>query len=366
MVRHVRDAREAAAAAAEEVKTRRATLEALTGSGMAADAATAATELSDTGRRPSAVRVRRSYVRHVAPLRVETERNGLPREKRPPAARLIAPRGVTGRLHLLLLLAAACQAAPGQQWHHAIPIEHGREQPLSLERLICVLAHHRGGTGYVASPRANKIRQITTALKTLDDQHLVDLPHRGERLPFRDFTLLCDSGLSTDNADIPYRVPKKNEPCVDIPLAFFTHGWVHLLTPSEITAYLMWLDVNQHPEHEEFYVTGAVRAGAYGLTREVYETHQALQAFGLVDVTPDPDRHDDGKYTGYHPEGRPPPCHRVTVTTDGLLQDAAARIAEVLNRYAATGSWDRPIGSRPAWATAPAPAAVPSRGEPVE
>ncbi|MEW2493753.1 hypothetical protein AB0942_09420 [Streptomyces nodosus] len=358
MVRHVRDTREAAEAAAKAVKTRRETLEALTGSGMAADAARAATELSGTGRHPSVVRVRRPYVRHAVPLDVETERNGLPREKRPPAARLIAPRGVTGRLHLLLLLAAACQAAPGQQWHHTIPIEHGREQPLSLERLVCAFARHRGGTGYVASPRANKLRQITQALKTLNDQHLVDLPHRGEHLPFRDFTLLCDSGQSTDNAHIPYRVPKKNDPCVDIPVAFFTHGWVHLLTPSEITAYLMWLDVNQRPEHEEPYVTGAVRAGAYGLTREAYETHRVLEAFGLIDVTPDPDRHDDGKYTGYHPDGRPPPCHRVTVTAGGLLQDAAARITEVLNRYAATGGWDRPLGSRPAWATASPSAAA--------
>ncbi|MFF8996118.1 hypothetical protein ACF09H_40605 [Streptomyces sp. NPDC014983] len=332
--------------AEKAVKTRHETLDALTDSGMLKDAVTAATHLSAAGRTPSAVHVRRLYVRHTVPLKVVTERNGLPREKRPPAARLIAPRGVTGRLHLLLLFAAACQAAPGQKWHHTIPIEHGRDQPVSLERLVCALARHRGGTAYVASPRTNKLRQITQALKTLNDQYLVDLPHRGEYLPFRDFTLLCDSGHSTDNAHIPYRVPKKNEPYVDIPAAFFTRGWVHLLTPSEITAYLMWLDVNQHSEHDEPYVTGAVRAGAYGLTREAYETHQALQAFGLIDVTPDPDRHGDGKYAGYHPDSRLPPCHRVTVTPDGLLEDAADRIGETLNWYAATGDWVRPLRLR--------------------
>jgi hypothetical protein len=332
---------EAAEAAEKMVKTRIETLAALTRSGMLADAVTAATGLATDGRNPSVVRVRRSYVRHAVPLKVTTERNGLPREKRPPAARLIAPRGVTGRLHLLLLFAAACHAAPGQKWHHTIPIEHGRDQSVSLERLVCAFARHRGGTAYVASPRMNKVRQITQALKTLNDQYLVDLPHRGEHLPFRGFTLLCDSGQSTDNAQIPYRVPKKNEPCIDIPAAFFTHGWVHLLTPSEIVAYLMWLDVNQHSEHDEFYVTGAVRAGAYGLTREAYETHQALDAFGLIDVFLDSDRHGDGKYAGYHPDGRPPPCHRVTVTEGGLLQDAAARISRSLNQYAATGEWFR-------------------------
>lgn len=44
------------------------------------------------------------------------------------------------------------------------------------------------------------------------------------------------------------------------------------------------------------------------------------------------------------------------MTAVGLLQDAAARITEVLNRYAATGDWDRPLGSRPLWATASPPA----------
>lgn len=344
MVRHVRDA---AAAAAKAVKTRRETLAALTGSGMVADASAAAEELSASGRAPAVVRVRRPYLRHSVPLEVETERNGLPREKRPPAGRLIAPRGVTGRLHLLLLFAAACQAAPGRQWHCSLPIEHGREQPFSLERLVCAFARHRGGTGYVASPKANKLRQITEALKALNDQHLLDLPHRGEYQPFRDFSLLCDSGQSTDNAPITYRVPSAKEPCIDIPTEFFSHGWVHLLTPSEIAAYLMWLDVNQHPQHEEPYVTGAERAGAYGLTREAFETHQALQAFGLVDVVPDLMRHDDGKYTDYNPEGRPPPCHRVTVTAGGLSLEAAPRITEVLNRYAATADWGRPLGARP-------------------
>ncbi|MCW8103004.1 hypothetical protein [Streptomyces tauricus] len=87
----------------------------------------------------------------------------------------------------------------------------------------------------------------------------------------------------------------------------------------------LWLDVNRHPERDEAYVTGAERAGSYGLTRE---THHPLQAFGLIDVVPDADRHDD-----YHPDGRPPPCHRVTVVADGLHQDAAPRINDVLRRH---------------------------------
>lgn len=332
-------------AAAEAVAPRQSKLSALIDSGMIRDATAAAAELAASGRHPTVVRVRRYYIAHPTPLHVETERNGLPRDKRPPASKLIAPRGVTARLHLILLLAAAAQGRPGHLWRNTVPIEQAREEPLSLERLVCAFASHRGGT-YVASPRANKVRQITQAIKTLADHHLVVLPHRGERLPFRDFTLLCDTGRSTDNAHIPYRLPKKNDRCVDIPVEFFTRGWVHLLTPSETAAYLMWLDVNQYPSHEEPYVTGAERAGLYGLTREAYETHQALEAFGLIDVVPDADRHEDGKYVNYHPDARQPPCHRVTIRPEGLRLDAASRISEVLSRYALTGDWNRPLRDR--------------------
>lgn len=101
------------------------------------------------------------------------------------------------------------------------------------------------------------------------------------------------------------------------------------------------------PQHEEAYVTGAERADAYGLTREAFETHQALQALGLVDVVRDLMRYDDGKYADYNPESRPPPCHRVTVTAGGLNLEAARWVTEVLNRYAATADWGRPLGGRP-------------------
>ncbi|WP_330301589.1 MULTISPECIES: hypothetical protein [unclassified Streptomyces] len=105
------------------------------------------------------------------------------------------------------------------------------------------------------------------------------------------------------------------------------------------------------PRARGFSVTGAVCTGVYGLARAAYETHHALRAFGLIDVTPDLDRHHDGEHTGYQPEGRPP-CRRVTVTADGLRQDAAARITDVLNWYAATADWGRSLSSRLAYGQA--------------
>ncbi|MEU6709656.1 hypothetical protein [Streptomyces wuyuanensis] len=335
-----------AAAAAKKIRPRLEALTALREGGALDDVVRAAAELAGQGRSPAAVPVRRTYIRHNEMRLVEHERNGLPTEERPPAARLIAPRGVAGRLHLMLLFAAACQAKPGNQWPNRIPIDPDSAYRFSWMRLTGSYARHTPGGPYVASPRANKQRQIQAGLKKLRDNLLVEFPHAGTRHPFRDFTLLCDSGMSTQAAVIPYKVPRKAEPTIDIPAEFFTQGWVHLLTPSETAAYLMWLDVDQNPFHDEPYVTGAERAGHYGLGREVYETHSQLEAFGLIDVTPAAGRYENGQYADYGTEPGRPPCHRVTLTTGGLRRDAGTVLHRVLNSYAVTGDWTRPLDMR--------------------
>lgn len=334
-------------AAADKIKARLGALTALRG-GVLDDVAAGYQDLLDHGRpghTVKTVRLRRTYLRHDVPRPVDRERNGLPRDEQPPAARLIAPRGVAGRLHLILLFAARCQAVPGRQWPNRIPIEPDSTQSFSWMGLIGAHARHTPGGRRVASPRVNKARQITEALKKLRDQRLLEFPNAGASRPFRDFRLLCDSGASSDAAPIPYKVPRAAVPGIDVPVEFFTRGWVNLLTPSETVAYLMWLDVNQNPEHDEPYVTGVERAGHFGLGRDAYETHEQLEAFGLIDVEPALLRYEDGKYADYGTEAGRPICHRVTLA-DGITRDAAATIEPVLRQFAATGRWGRPLSIR--------------------
>ncbi|MFJ4737392.1 hypothetical protein ACIP6V_35100 [Streptomyces sp. NPDC088770] len=333
--------------AADKIKARLDALTALRRGGLS-DVSLGYLNLLGQGKsshRGKAVRLRRTYLRHDVPRPVERERNGLPREEQPPAARLIAPRGVAGRLHLVLLFAAHCQASPGRQWPNRIPIEPDSTQPFSWMGLIGAHARHTPGGRRVASPRVNKARQITEALKKLRDQKLLEFPNEGTSRPFRDFRLLCDSGASTDAAPIPYTVPRAADPGIDVPLHFFLRGWVNLLTPSETVAYLMWLDVNQNPVHDEPYVTGVERAGHFGLSRDAYETHEPLHAFGLIDVEPALLRHEDGKYTDYGTQSGRPICHRVALT-NGITRNAADSIEPVLHEFAATGRWSRPLGTR--------------------
>ncbi|MGW3361029.1 hypothetical protein ACWDFL_37575 [Streptomyces bungoensis] len=336
-----------ATTAHKKVQARLDALVTLRKGGILDDVTTARAELAVHGRTPQNIRLRRTYIRHDVPKPVERERNGLAREDQPPAARLIAPRGVAGRLHLALLYAAHCLSRPGRPWVNHIPVEPDDTQRYSWMRLLAVHARHTPGGRRVASPRVNRARQITEALKKLRDHQLVELPNTAH--PFRDFQLLSETGLSTPAAPIPYSLPRPQHPGIDVPAAFFTRGWVDLLTPSETVAYLMWLDVHQNPDplhRGEPYVTGVERAGHFGLGRDAYETHAQLEAFGLIDVEPDLMRHEDGKYQDYNPEGGSPPCHRVWLVPDGLDHDAAERIEPVLQAFAAHGSWARPLSLR--------------------
>lgn len=334
------------ATATAKVRARLDALTTLRTSGALAAVADAAEELASRGRAPATIRLRRTYLRHDESRYVDRERNGLPRAEQPPAARLIAPRGVAGRFHLLLLFAAHCQAAPGHQWHNRIPIEPDSTRPFSWMGLLGAHARHTPGGPRVASPRVNKARQITEAVKKLHEHQLLELPNAGTSRPFRDFQLLCDSGASTKAAPIPYKVPRAALPGVNVPAEFFTRGWVNLLTPSETVSYLMWLDINQNPVHDEPYVTGTERAGHFGLSRDAYETHRQLEAFGLIDVEAAAGRHDDGKYADYGTEAGRPICHRATLTPDGITRDAAVVIEPVLHAFAAHGTWDRPLALR--------------------
>lgn len=268
--------------------------------------------------------------------------------ERPLAARMITPKGVALKLHLTLLFAAQCAARPGKGWKNPYPVEPTPQSEHSWVGLIATIAKYRGPGIQGASVATNKRRQVTEALKKLEGLNLIR-PTMGPGRARQGFELLHEGGKSTPAAGVPYTVPVDAEPFVEIPREFFTGGWVHVLTNSEITALLMWLDALKHdasptsdPTLFVTRVTSAVRQGAYGLGREAYETHQQLDAFQLLDVLRPEKRHYDGKWQEYAEDSSDLACHRVTLTPDGFTRDAGEVVQEVLQRRDALGDWSRP------------------------
>ncbi|MFJ9847735.1 hypothetical protein ACIRYZ_46445 [Kitasatospora sp. NPDC101155] len=302
------------------------------------------------GGRPSVIRVRQRYYRLMRSVPVKEERRPLPVEERPVAARMILPKGVALRLHLTMLFAAQCQAGIDQRWRDLFPIE---PNPNGFSWASLVAANATANPGILnADDATNKVRQLKEALKKLESLHLVALPRPSERDAIDKILLLDESGASTKAAPIPYRVPALEEPCIELPSEFFTRGWVHALTTSEIAALLMWFDLrtfrsmDSSSGHPVSFVPGSVRQGWYGLGRETYETHKPLAAFELMDVVRPEKRHYDGKWQGFNIDKSDLTCHRVTLFPERFDRDAIRVVEAVVRKHDAWGLWERPVGAK--------------------
>ncbi|WP_267242281.1 hypothetical protein [Streptomyces sp. PR69] len=339
-----------------KVEIRKDQLQALMG-GELPDAIKKAREIHARGKKPQVVRVRRSFVRlEKFGGTVETERKPLPRAERPLSAQMITPKGLTLKLYLLMLFAAQCEAAVGKEWPQPYPIEPDAQKTDSWEGLVATVAKYAGPGVQASSVRTNKIRQIAQAMKALEEMGLLKSATGIKGQVRRGVLLLCENGKSKDTgaASIPYTVPADDERFLEIPVGFFTNGWVHVLTNSEIAALLMWFDVMKFdamhvaPEGRApmtvGYVLSNVRHGFYGVGRDTYETHKPLEAFQLLDVHRPSKRYDSGKWKDFEEDSSGMVCHRVVLRDGAFDKEAGPVVEEVLKRRDATNEWRRPFG----------------------
>ncbi|MFG3180008.1 hypothetical protein ACGFZC_33785 [[Kitasatospora] papulosa] len=314
-------------------------------------------EIYERGHKPGVVRIRRSFIRleKFGGL-VEDERKPLPKSERPLSAQMISPRGLTLKLYLLMLFSAQCEAAVGKEWPDLYPIEPTAEKTDSWRGLVATIAKCNGPGVQAASIRTNKVRQIAEAMKTLEKMGLLTSATGVAGQVRKGVLLLCENGKSKNAgaANIPYTVPGDPEPFVEIPIGFFTNGWVQVLTTSEIAALLMWFDVMKFDASiltlddgsriEYGYVLSNIRHGFYGLGRDAYETHQPLEAFEILRVVTHSKRHDDGKWQNFNEDSSDMVAHRVLLQTEGFGREAGQVVPPVLHRRHTTGEWRRPLG----------------------
>ncbi|MDV9186820.1 hypothetical protein R6L23_00970 [Streptomyces sp. SR27] len=316
-----------------------------------------AREIHGRGHAPATVRIRRPFIRleEFGGL-VEDERKPLPKEQRPPSAQMISPRGLTLKLYLLMLFAAQCEMPAGKQWQEPYPIEPSSDSTDSWQGLVATIAKYAGPGVQAASVRTNKVRQIAEAMKTLEKMGLLTSATGVAGQVRKGVLLLCENGKSKNAgaANIPYTVPHDGEEFVEIPIGFFTNGWVHVLTTSEIAALLMWFDVMKFHSltirqqdgspYTYGFVLSHVRHGRYGLGRDAYETHQPLEAFDLLTVHRPEKRHLDGKWKDFEETSDDMVCHRVHLKVEGFEKDADEVVQPVLKRRHTIGQWDSFFG----------------------
>jgi hypothetical protein len=256
---------------------------------------------------------------------------------RPPAARLLSPRGIALRLYLVAIFEAHCTRDPGKLPRDARPIDDDGTTDTPWSDLIAATAEYTPGADTAVTRTDNRVRQIKSGLDRLaaDEVGLVELPRAGVRVGrYRNFRLLNEAGTYPRRATpVRYRVPDR-EVTTRVPVSFFLNGWIHALTNSEIAGYLMFRDLARLDpvghSREGVSIGGVERLQYYGLSKDTYEAYQTLEKFGLLQVDTDPNRRRDGTFENFDPDS-PPPRHRFRLTDDGLNQRAVETVLRSLS-----------------------------------
>ncbi|MFF7249975.1 hypothetical protein ACFZBU_39505 [Embleya sp. NPDC008237] len=288
----------------------------------------------EQGRRPDSIRLRHEFV---------LGGDGVA----PPLSRLMRSRGSALRFYLLAIFDAQCRLAIGESVSPNTRPLNGGGQVDGWADFISIDAAYDGVTGtYLRSTKQTRtettarLRQVQGALRTLEQEHLVLIPtkpSKGDR-DYGRFQLLSDDSRGNRPTPHVYRVPSSGLLRPLVPRDFFLHGWVHVLSPSEIVTWLVLrLLRKRFPDsHDEsgVFLYADAREGQFGLKRDAYEDGCAmLQRLGLIRRA--------SKHTAlealtwetlYQQPNRPQRYepYRYQLTDEGLAQDAMASCLKVL------------------------------------
>lgn len=224
------------------------------------------------------------------------------RSERPPATRLLTSRGSLLRFSLLTLFEVQTRIRPGRkQLLNSRPLISTGGTSVGWADLLVTdtrsykqAGTHRRSIDALAKKQA-QLKQTIARLAD-DSNQLVKLRSgAASNKKFEGFTLLNECGKRAAGPNVPYTVPDLLAPdTFTLPVEFFTNGWVHVLTESEIAMVLMC--AHKHSSHPQgFRMPGDDRLQLYAVSPPTFETHALLSKMGLLTVTADPKRTAAGK-----------------------------------------------------------------------
>ena len=251
-----------------------------------------------------------------------------PRNERPPATRLVSPRGIALRLHLTALFVAQSRPS-GTMPANTLPLADA--DVVSWTDLIATTAERHGYTGR----REKKLRQVHDALRRLSNPEvqLVTLPnlHRGPTGKYEGFLLMHEGGAPARGRDNQrYTVPRAESKTMYLPGGLFLNGWIHVLEDSELAFLLMLACLRSRSDAKPVFATSEVRLLRFGLGRDAYESHRILSRLGLVRVHPGP--HPGRRYgrAGRYLRSDPPKPHRFELLNEGFEEPALPTARQAL------------------------------------
>jgi len=255
------------------------------------------------------------------------------KEDRPPAARLITPRGAALRVYLTALLEAQTRVSPGQRPGNTRPLASRPGGVISWIDLLASEAEPYGEGKHHMSVSAKETRQMVSAIGRLAKEELVELTGTGKpgAKKYEGFILMNEGGRRPHGSAMRYHVPVvPPEQAFPVPVNLFTNGWVHILEDSELAFILMMAAFHQAMGGQPFMITAEDRLQRFGMKHDGYEAHMMLSRLGLVTVTPDDRRRPDGTVEDFK-EGAALP-HVLRFNPAGFDRDAFATLSAEIDR----------------------------------
>lgn len=316
-----------------QLRKRRARLSAMAKS---VEQATGSMKTVASGPGIAAVYIRNEFVNteSAGPLRGDPSDRRLPdQEDRPPATRLITPRGAVLRLFLTALFEAQARTRPGQHPGNKRPLASRDGGGLSWIDLLASDAVSSGTGKYHMSVSAKKTRQMESAITRLAKEELVELTHTGEpgTRKYEEFFLMHEGGRRPHGPNVPYKVPViPAEQAFAVPATLFTSGWIHVLEDTELSFILMMAAAHHATGGQPFSIIAENRLLRFGMSHDAYEAHMMLSRLGLVTVTPDPRRRADGTVEEFNAEGSAHP-HMLEFIPGGFDSDAFSALTAAID-----------------------------------
>lgn len=250
------------------------------------------------------VKIRDNYAVLPAPAPSGSDRKLPVRSERPPATRLLTSRGSLLRFSLLTLFEIQTRIRPGlKQLQNPRPlISTGGTSVGWADLLVTDTRNYKPAGTHRRSidAQAKKQAQLKQTIARLADDSYQLLKLRAgapSNKKFEGFTLLNECGKRAAGPNVAYTVPDlMDTDTFTLPIEFFTNGWVHVLTESEIAMVLMC--AHKHASRPQgFRMPGDDRLQLYAVSPPTFETHVSLSKMGLLTVTADPKRTSAGKLT---------------------------------------------------------------------
>ncbi|KAF0956844.1 hypothetical protein [Rhodococcus sp. T7] len=272
----------------------------------------------------SEVRIRHDFLYQEKPL-VGSDRKMPSRAERPPASRLVSPRGAALKLFLIALYEAQTRTKPGNRPDNTRPIVRRGRFDVGWIDLVASAAESSGAGRTSHRELEKRARQIRETVKKLaDDDHLLLTLPNGTKSTgnYEGFLLNHEGGVSPLGTPPPrYTVPVvKDADFFTVPVELFTNGWIYALEDTELVFLLMVARNQPSDPNTAFRITAAERIQHYGVGPHTYDSHKLLAQMGIVEVTDDTHRYPDGRVADYNGNNALP--HQLRFTPDGLEKQA--------------------------------------------